>query len=45
MNYRIIAFLLVLLGWFVFAGVFIALLRRKPAQEQEAAPFYCFGTV
>src|SRR5881392_3789015 len=38
MNYRIIAFLLVLLGWFVFAGVFIALLRRKPAQAQEAAP-------
>jgi protein-S-isoprenylcysteine O-methyltransferase Ste14 len=32
MNYRIIAFLLVVLGWFVFAAVFIILLRRKPAQ-------------
>ena len=36
MNYRVIAFLLVLLGWFVFAGVFIVLLRRKPTQA--AAP-------
>jgi protein-S-isoprenylcysteine O-methyltransferase Ste14 len=37
MNYRVIAFTLVALGWFIFGAVFIILLRRKPAQA-EAAP-------
>jgi len=35
-NYRVIAFLLVVVCWFVFGAVFFVFLRRKPAQD--AAP-------